>query len=688
MQLDWQFASPLRLMLVIVIVAVGFIARRHYLFTEPLPGLWTRRLLTSMRVIVLAIIILLIASPSILITKNEDILPEIVIAVDNSLSMQIDDSLYGSRWDTGKRYASMVDSLLADRPVEIHLLSGNGFGQMGRLDGQPESTGSDIGQMVVQSSRYNRNISGVILVSDGHSTVSRSNLRNSPGVQTALVGVGDIAGPPDLVLHNVRVPEIAYSGEKLIIEADIGVSGISDQHLVNIVLSCEDKVVGSYEGLLGSGDSVLHMEIPFIPESTGLQLLELTCEPLVNERFQSNNKVSMAVTVHPGRSRVLMLTNKPNWDVKFMSRAALLEHRLELFVAYKTPSGWTLSDSLTAWELPTDKDDWLQWDGVILGDYQGPVIGLEDAVDAGCGLLVLDGNSRFDSLTGVRSTGVVQGDWLLRRAEIEQQHPLLNGLYGVPLDINSHWLSPMSEVVSCETNGQVLLEAVWKQTLPLLVVNENSTRRVAWFGSNELWSMQFWQPASDITSHPVVKLAQNMLAWVADGDRSGKIALSGKRNVYDVGQVVQITGVLADSDLAAVSAQLINLESGKTTEYSMFGAGEGRYALELPHLEPGKYSVSVDGAELNFAVVESGVESTQITQNISALKSIANTTGAEYFNGESQLLASDLLEQFDMQPRTGVIRTRYNLGSSWWLVAGIILLLSVEWFTRRRLGML
>ncbi|MBT4291652.1 hypothetical protein HOD41_03095, partial [bacterium] len=78
----------------------------------------------------------------------------------------------------------------------------------------------------------------------------------------------------------------------------------------------------------------------------------------------------------------------------------------------------------------------------------------------------------------------------------------------------------------------------------------------------------------------------------------------------------------------------------------------------------------------------------QITQNVSALKSIANTTGAEYFNGESQLLASDLLEQFDMQPRTGVIRTRYNLGSSWWLVAGIILLLSVEWFTRRRLGML
>lgn len=688
MQLDWQFASSMRLMLVIVIVAVGLIARRHYLFTEPLPGLWTRRLLTSLRVVVLGIIILLIASPSILITKNENILPEIVVAVDNSLSMQIDDSKHGSRWDTGKRYASMIDSLLADRPVEIHLLSGNGFGELGRLDGQPVSTGSDIGQMFGQSSRYNRNISGVILVSDGHSTVSRSNLRNSPGVQTVLVGVGDIYGPPDLVLQNVRVPEIAYSGEKLIIEADVGVSGISTEHLVNIALSCEGKLVGSYEGLLDSGDSILHVEIPFSPESTGLQLLELTCEPLVNERFQSNNKVSMAVTVHPGRSRVLMLTNKPNWDVKFMSRAALLEHRLELFVAYKTPSGWTLSDSLTAWDLPSEKEDWLQWDGVILGDYQGSVGGLEDAVDAGCGLLILGGNSRFDSLAGVRTSGVVQGDWQLRRSDIEQQHPLLNGLYGVPLDINSHWLSPMSEVVSCEAGGQVLLEAVWKQTLPLLVVNENGMRRVVWFGSNELWSMQFWQPVSEITSHPVVKLAQNMLAWVADGDRSGRIALSGNRNVYDVGQTVEITGVLADSDLVAVSAQLTNHESGKATKYSMLGDGEGRYSLELPQLEPGKYSISVDGAELNFAVVESGVESTQVTQNVTSLKSIASATGAEYLNGESQLLANELLEQFDIRSRSGVTRTRYNLGSSWWLVAGIVLLLSVEWFTRRRLGML
>ncbi len=688
MQLDWQFASPLRLMLVIVIMVVGLIARRHYLFTEPLPGLWTRRLLTSLRVVVLGIIILLIASPSILIIKNENILPEIVIAVDNSLSMQIDDSEYGSRWDTGKRYASMIDSLLADRPVEVHLLSGNGFGELGRFDGQPVSTGSDLGQMVVQASRYNRNISGVILVSDGHSTVSRSNLRKSPGVQTVLVGVGDITGPPDLVLRNVRVPEIAYSGEKLIIEADIGVSGISDQHLVNIALSCEGKVVGSYEGLLDSGDSILHVEIPFIPESTGLQLLELTCEPLVNERFQSNNKVSMAVTVHPGRSRVLMLVEKPNWDVRFMSRAALLEHRLDLFVAYKTPSGWTLTDSLTTWNLPSEKEDWLQWDGVILGDYQGSVNGLEDAVDAGCGLLILGGNSRFDSLASVRTTGVVQGDWLLRRAGIEQQHPLLNGLYGVPLDINSHWVSPMSEVVSCETGGQILLEAVWKQTLPLLIVNENGIRRVAWFGSNELWSMQFWQPVSGITSHPVVVLAQNMLAWVADGQQAGKIVLSGKRNVYDVGQIVEITGVMADPDLVAVSAQLTNLESGKATKYSMLGDGGGRYSLELPQLEPGKYSVSVDDTELNFAVVESGVESTQVTQNVSALRSISNATGAEYRNGESQLLVAELLEQFNMQSRTGVIRTRYNLGSSWWLVAGIILLLSIEWFTRRRLGML
>jgi len=219
-------------------------------------------------------------------------------------------------------------------------------------------------------------------------------------------------------------------------------------------------------------------------------------------------------------------------------------------------------------------------------------------------------------------------------------------------------------------------------------VSENGIRRVAWFGSNELWSMQFWQPISGITSHPVVKLAQNMLSWVAEGARSDKIALSGKRNVYDVGQVVEITGVLTGSDLAVVSAQLTNLESGKTTKYSMLGAGDSRYSLELPQLEPGKYSVSVDGSELNFAVVESGVESTQVTQNVSALKSIAKATGAEYRNGESQLNVTQMLEHFDMQPRTGVIRTRYNLGSSWWLVAGIILLLSIEWFTRRRLGML
>jgi hypothetical protein len=689
MQIDWQFASPLRLMLVIVIVAVGFITRRHYLFTEPFPNNFTRRFLTSLRLLVLASLILLIATPSILVVKNKTIEAELVIALDNSASMQIEDSRFGSRWQSGAKYAAMIDSVLVGESVKTHYLSGNGLNGLSGIDGIiPESIGTDIGQLVVQSAKLNKDISNIIVISDGHTTVLKSHVRRLPGLKAIFVGVGDIEGPPDLLIENVKTPEIAFTGEKIIIEADVIANGLSKKQVIGVELKCDGEVKGTFEGVLEAGDSLLHIEIPFIPESAGLQLLELSCGQLVNERFHNNNNVSTAVYITPGRSRILMLTNSPDWDAKFLLRAATFEHRLELFVCYKTPRGWTLSDSLVTWSLPAKKSDWLQWDGVVVGDYDGPIVGLREAVDSGCGLLVLGGNRRLDSITGVRSTGVVTGNWQMRRVESEQQHSLLNGLYGVPVDINSNWISPMSEIAMCTTDELVLLEASGEQRLPLLVVEESGPGRIAWFGSSELWSMQFWQPVSEEISHPVVSLARNMLLWISEGNNSDKVALSGTSNVYDIGQKIEITGIAPNFDSISMNVMLKSLDSGDSTEYSMSESGKDRYFLELPQLEPGKYLLSAGESNFNFAVVESGVELSQVTQDVSSLKSLAKYVGAEYVDGESISNLNDLIGKLDLQSKNRLVRTRYNLASSWWVVLPIVLLLSVEWFVRRRSGML
>ena len=72
------------------------------------------------------------------------------------------------------------------------------------------------------------------------------------------------------------------------------------------------------------------VELTFRPTETGPHAYRLQISPLDNERFLANNEASLAIDVRQERASLLLGTDRPGWDARFLAQAAVRESRLSL----------------------------------------------------------------------------------------------------------------------------------------------------------------------------------------------------------------------------------------------------------------------------------------------------------------------------------------------------------------------
>ena len=125
----------------------------------------------------------------------------------------------------------------------------------------------------------------------------------------------------------------------------------------------------------------------------------------------------------------------------------------------------------------------------------------------------------------------------------------------------------------------------------------------------------------------------------------------------------------------------------------------GLSRLELPPLQPGRYTVQLDaagdppvsGPVADLLVTDSSVERTQVLQDRRRLEQLAARGAGAYGDlgqpGEVQRLGDRLLA-LDWAGVEDRQRLRFDLWSGWPFLTAVLLLLGCEWFLRRRHGLL
>ncbi len=782
-----HWSTPAWMLPLLLIVAAGavFWALRAYDRTVPRPPSRLRRILGSLRSIVFILLVLAIAGPVVSLLRSDQVPAGLVVVIEDSGSMAIRDS-HGpssgvsadpdSRWEGALDLAAELDSVFSrhEPPVELVFLRGNGLDPIRefRLDDPvippPASHGTDITALLRQGRdrMAGRSVRTMVLISDGQETRAsvsgnrRAGTDGSPEGETIqgavgaidlrVVGVGDPQGTADRVIKDLRYPDTAYEGDEVLVEFSVDhrfATGSVGSSLVARLLG-EDGVMAEIS--LPVTDRVVPVSLGFKPEGNGLKVYRLEVSALDNERYLDNNRASLAIDVRKERSRLLLLTGSPGWDVRFLAQAAESEERIQLEVVFPSAAGLVFADSLVTWVVPTDAVGWSAWDGIIISDWTGALAGLDweplrVAVEGGLGLLVIPGSASVGpqgpsvppfplaSLLPVRIPGWrwSGGPFFASVVSSQAGHPILEGLRESGSMMQGKGLKglpPLERMVETgiKPGATVLMTGRRRDhegsgaDPALLAISGAGEGRVAWFGGRNAWELAFWD-LSRMNSNssnaepgggdsPGRRLLRNLLVWTSSGEENSGLVFTGRQNVFQEGERIKLAAQWRDMRGSPVVDRKLSLQlrhtdaeidSGRVRTFALSRreGASGFAEVVLPPLPPGRYSVQligegeppVTGRVENLVVSGHSIESTQVRMDRRRLVQVAARGNGEFFMIASAGVGTQMIDGLLAQSWSGQVvahRNRLDFWSGWPFLGLVVLLLGMEWFLRRRNGLL
>ena len=453
---------------------------------------------------------------------------------------------------------------------------------------------------------------------------------------------------------------------------------------------------------------------------------EATVVPLPAEREVRNNTAGFLVRATTAKRKVLLLDGRPRWDSLYVRN--LLERDTRWQVNALLLGG---ADATERWPrgekagmFPAKQETLDEYDAVILGEL--PLRSLTETewqwladfvAKRGGGLLLVDGQRRhlaahaaeagwplgallpveFEPEGEGRSAG--EG-----RLELTERGRSL-GIFTLDPGHTDpgtvwrqlrppQWLSRARALPGSETLLELAGGAVRR---PALVWRQFGAGRVAYLAFDETWR---WR--SEVAEKYQERFWNQLLPAVAEPSFAAGddlVSLDTDRFKYPAGGVAEIRVRLHGALLAQGRQQewrAVLWREGERVASVALNADEGRPDLlrgRTAQLEPGAYTVGVESAKagrelplrVSFEVGSQAVgELAELSLNEELLKRIAAESGGKYLREEFSAQLREMVASLE----TGrVVETETVLWQSYWWFSAVLLLLSLEWILRKRLGL-
>lgn len=270
------------------------------------------------------------------------------IVADNSMGLQIKD-----RGQTRSRGEALRD-LLNPQTVswqgaleenfevrryffDARLQATKDFSELA-FDGRASAIGTTLRTI---AERYrNRPIAGVLLLTDGNAT----DIHGVPDVTglppTFPVVIGDQGPARDIAVQQARVSQTDFEDAPVSAQADVTETGYSGDAITAQLLDSTGKKVEEATLIGRKGTETLAFHFRFRPAKSGLSFYRLhvrgkselgASEPNATEEATlANNSRVLAVDRGHGPYRILYVAGRPNWEFKFLNRAAQEDDQLQL----------------------------------------------------------------------------------------------------------------------------------------------------------------------------------------------------------------------------------------------------------------------------------------------------------------------------------------------------------------------
>ena len=568
----------------------------------------------------------------------------------------------------------------------------------------------------VKQTLVTSNLQAVVLITDGNSTIGMNPLYEAGelGVPVFTVGVGDTIEQKDLLIRKALTNEITYAGAKVPVNITVHSAGFGGEH-VRVSLHDGATLLDEKPLTLDNGTRDYLVPLSLIPDKDGMQKFTAEVSNLPGELTLKNNRLNFFMKVLKSKMRIALIASAPSQDAAFIRRALLSDKNCEVIPFIEQNDGRFYENTLNAETLKTV-------DCVILigfpTEHSSPH-SVQTVLDAAIAekpfFILLSRTIDFAKLHtldpilpfNVENAASNELQVFTSVPDMERNNPILkmsNSTNTVEL-----WskLPPVFRLqgnfrskVESEVLATIRLKSVTLNDPFMVIRNVNKTKSLAVLGYG-LWR---WNMLSDVgsgTDQMLEHFILNAVRWLTTQEDSRRIRVQSSKHAYTTQDAVEFTAQVYDANYQPVDdAQVeVHVQRGSETSLIVLNAlGSGQYQGEFEALREGEYTftatVLANGAasgsdQGTFSVGDLNAEFLETRMNKSLLQQIAAQTGGRYYDSDNlSSLAQDVTTMPHFKSRDISRSATIEIWNSRWMLALVIFIFSLEWFLRKRNGML
>ncbi len=708
--------------LLILFIIVGF-ALSFWAYRTTIPQISEKKryLLIALRGLALAILIFAIFEPIYSITRAFIEKPKIAILLDNSISAGTTDAK-GNRAETYKN--ALINSNI-DNLENITFLFDNDVRQLDRfiIDSLTfDGRATDISRAIRRLDRYRDedNIRAVVLFTDGAYNAGSNPIFDAERFTTPfyVVGIGDTTEPIDIAVLSVVTNEIAYVDNKIQILVNFKANGFSNK-TVKLKLFFNDEKIGEQDILIEQGKERYFHNFDYIPTKPGNHKITAQFDPIENEITRKNNSISEFIRVLENKRNIAIFAGAPSPDLSMIKQSILLEKGVEIkeFIQkkgaefYEAPNPKVLqaSELIVFVGFPIQSTPKNVIDMIKLELERGkPLLFIASQTTDYNKLKEFQNFLPFIVVSSRPQELLVVPDFkssalsspILRITGSENDLKLWNSL--PPLFRTETFVRPKAEsevLATMKINNAPLNE-------PLIMSRHfQNSKSIALMGYG-LHRWKLFGYASELAKGRQAEdllniFINNSLRWLSIAEQSKPVKVRPSRKFYNENEVVELFGEVYDAAYNPIEKANLKVKvSGKseTREITLAPTGQGNYYANIEGLPSGDYSFTAEATLNNnvlgtddgrFSIGEISIEYLNLKMNEPLLKKIAEiTVGKFYYADNVSSIVDDIRSNRFFTERSIKKRDDIIIWNLPYLLILVVLLLSAEWFIRKRSGML
>ena len=539
----------------------------------------------------------------------------------------------------------------------------------------------------------NQNIGAIVLATDGLYNQGSDPQYETKNYKSPIytIAEGDTVARRDLLIGNVNYNKTAFLGDDFEIEV-LAEAYQAKGEAMRLSVSEDGRQVASQSVNINSNDFHQVVPVKLNADKKGTRKFTISIAPVQNELSTQNNTETIYIDVLDAKQKVLLLYDGPHPDISVIRQSIESNKNYEVKasllsqLASVKPGDYSL---VILFQISATGNN-------ILQSFLKAKVPVWYFVGAQSNLQALDQDQKLLQI----SAGQDQMQEVFAQPTADFTDFTLSDSSRKKLALFPPLLAPYGSYSTPPPGSTLLKQKIGsvETSYPLLTFADEGGERIGILTGEGLWRWRLAEYEAFSNHHALEELfAQGVQYLTANANRQRFIVYPSKR-VFDEGENVLLNAELYNDALELVNTPdvKIDLKSDAGKSYSfLFTRNNQSYQLDAGTLPVGEYSYAASTkigdkpftATGQLSIKPLNLEMRQSAANHQLLNTIAKQSGGQMLYPNQIKRLADLIRKNENIKTVVYEDKRFNeIIDVKWVFALILLLLSVEWFFKKREG--